>query len=81
MGGVWFGNNMTDQPTLHTFDYLATFAHKVCAGKITLSGKACRNGNVETDLCAMRQTIALLGPNHHDPHLQPNGKLEFALKY
>ena len=29
---------------------------------------------------AIGQTIALLGPNHHNPHLQPNGKLIFALK-
>ena len=31
-------------------------------------------------MAATGQTIALLGPNHHDPRLQPNGKLIFALK-
>ena len=36
---------------------------------------------METSLRAIGQTIALLGPNHHDPHLQPNGKLIFALKW
>ena len=35
---------------------------------------------METALRAIGQTIALLGPNHHDPRLQPNGKLIFALK-
>ena len=35
---------------------------------------------METVLCANGQTIALLGPNHHNPCLQPNGKLIFALK-
>ena len=28
----------------------------------------------------MDQTISLLGPNHHDPRIQPNGKVIFALK-
>ena len=35
---------------------------------------------METALHAIGQTIALLGPNHHDPRLQPNGKLIFVLK-
>ena len=35
---------------------------------------------METALCAIGQTIALLGPNHHGPYLQPNGKLIFVLK-
>jgi hypothetical protein len=35
---------------------------------------------VETALHAIGLTIALLGPNHHDPRLQPNGKIIFALK-
>ena len=35
---------------------------------------------METVLCAIGQMIALLGPNHHNPGLQPNGKLIFALK-
>jgi hypothetical protein len=42
--------------------------------------KLCRLGNVEAILHAIGQTIALLGPNHHDTYLQPNGKLIFALK-
>ena len=49
-------------------------------GKITPSGKPCYLGNVETALHAIVQTIALLVPNPHDPRLQPNGKLIFALK-
>ena len=36
---------------------------------------------MKTDFHAVGQTIALLGPNHHDPRLQPNGKLIFALKH
>ena len=36
---------------------------------------------METALHAIGQTIALLGPNYHDPRLQPNGKLIFALKW
>jgi hypothetical protein len=35
---------------------------------------------METTLHAIGQTIALLGPNHHNPCLQLNGKLIFALK-
>ena len=35
---------------------------------------------METALRAIGQTIALLGPNHYDSRLQPNGKLIFALK-
>ena len=35
---------------------------------------------METALCAIGQTIALLGPNHHDPRLQPNGNHIFSLK-
>ena len=76
----WEINPIQDPSTTYTSDYLAAFAHKVQIGKITPSGKLCRLGNVETALCAIGQTIALLGPNHHDPRLQPNGKLIFALK-
>ena len=36
---------------------------------------------METALRAIGQKIALLGPNHHDQRLQPNGKLIFALKW
>ena len=35
---------------------------------------------MKTALCAIGQMIALLGPNHHKPGLQPNGKLIFVLK-
>jgi hypothetical protein len=77
---VWVINPIQDPSSTHTANYLAAFAHKVRTGKITPSGKPCRLGNVETALCAIGQTIALLGPNHHGPHLQPNGKLIFALK-
>ena len=76
----WEINPIQDPSTTHTSDYLAAFAHEVCTGKISPSGKPCRLGNVETALHAIGQTIALLGPNHHDPRLQPNGKLIFALK-
>ena len=76
----WEINPIQDPSTTHTSNYLAAFAHKVCTAKITPSGKPCRLGNMETALRAIGQTIALLGPNHHDPHLQPNGKLIFALK-
>ena len=73
-------NPMQDPSSTHTADYLAAFAHEVQKGKITLSCKLCRLGNVETSLHAIGQKIALLGPNHHNPRLQPNGKLIFALK-
>ena len=76
----WEINPIQDSSSTHTADYLAAFAHKVRTGKITPSGKLCRLGNVETALCAIGQMIALLGPNHHNPRLQPNGKLIFALK-
>ena len=76
----WEINPIQDPSSTHTADYLAAFAHEVRTGKITPSGKPCRLGNVETALRAIGQTIALLGPNHHDPRLQPNGKLIFALK-
>ena len=76
----WDINPIQDPSTTYTSDYLAAFAHEVHTGKITPSGKPCRLGNVETALHAIGQTIALLGPNHHDPRLQPNGKLIFALK-
>ena len=76
----WEINPIQDPGTTHTSDYLAAFAHEVRTGKITPSRKPCQLGNVETALCAIGQTIALLGPNHHDPRLQPNGKLIFALK-
>ena len=68
-----------DPSTTHTSDYLAAFTHEVCTGNISLSRKPCRLGNVETALNAIGQTITLLRPNHHDPRLQPNGKLIFAL--
>jgi hypothetical protein len=73
-------NPIQDPSSTHTADYLAAFAHEVRTGKITPSGKPCRLGNLETALRAIGQTIALLGPNHHDPRLQPSGKLMFALK-
>jgi hypothetical protein len=76
----WEINPIQDPSSTHTADYLAAFAHKVQTGKITPSGKLCRLGNVETTLHAIGQTIALLGPNHHSPHLKLNGKLIFALK-
>ena len=76
----WYINPIQDHSTTHTSNYLVAFAHKVHTGKITPSGKPCRLGNVETTLHTIGQTIALLGPNHHDPRLQPNGKLIFALK-
>jgi hypothetical protein len=66
--------------SMHTASYLVAFAHKVLTGKITLSDKPCRLGNVETTICAIGQTITLMGPNHHNPCLQPNGKLIFSLK-
>ena len=69
-----------DPITTYASNYLAAFAHKVRTGKISPSRKPCRLGNVETALHAIGQTVALLGPNHHNPHLQPNGKLIFVLK-
>jgi hypothetical protein len=77
----WEINPTQDPSSSHTADYLAAFAHEVQTGKITPSGKLCRLGNVETALCANGQTIALLGPNHHNPRLQPNGKRIFSLKH
>ena len=77
----WETNPIQDPSTIYTSDYLAAFASKVCMGKISPSGKPCRHGNVDTALCAIGQMIALLGPNHHNPHLQPNGKLIFVLKH
>jgi hypothetical protein len=76
----WEINPIQDPSSTHTADYLVAFTHKVHTGKITLSGKPCRLGNVETALHAVGQTIGLLGPNHHNTHLQPNGKLIFSLK-
>ena len=76
----WEINLIQDPSSTHTAGYLAAFAHKVRTGKVTPSGKPCRLGNVETTLRAIGQTIVLLGPNHHDPRLQPIGKLIFALK-
>ena len=76
----WEINPIQDPSTTHTSDYLAAFAHKVRTGKISPSRKPYHFGNVETALCAIGQMIALLGPNHHNPRLQPNGKLTFALK-
>ena len=76
----WEFNPIQDPSTTHTSSYLAAFAHKVCTGKISLSGKPCKLGNVETALCAIGQMIVLPEPNQHDPCLQPNGKLIFALK-
>ena len=49
-------------------------------GMLSPSQKPCRLGNVEAALRSVDQTISLLGPNHHDPRLQPNGKVIFALK-
>ena len=51
-----------------------------CTGMLSPSQKPCRLGNVEAALRSVDQTISLLGPNHHDPRLQPNGKVIFALK-
>ena len=76
----WEINSIQDPSTTHTSNYLAVFAHKVRSGKFSQSRKLCQLGNVETALCAIGQTITLLGPSHHDPRLQPNGKLIFGLK-
>jgi hypothetical protein len=76
----WEINPIQDPSSIHTANYLAAFAHKVCTEKITPNGKLFRLGNVETALHAIGQTIALLGPNHSNPRLKPNGKLIFALK-
>ena len=76
----WEINPIQDHTSMHTPNYLVAFVHEVCTGKITLSGKLCRLGKIETALHAIGQTIALLGPNHHNPRLQPNGKLIFASK-
>ena len=76
----WEINPIQDPSTTHTANYLAAFFHKVRTGKISLRRKPCQLGNMETALCAIGQTIALLGPNHHDPRLQLKGKLIFALK-
>ena len=65
---------------MHNANYLAALFLQSIHRRITLSGKLCRLGNVETTLYAIGQTIALLEPNHHDPHMQPNGKLIFVLK-
>ena len=62
----WEINPIQDLSSMHTANYLVAFAHKVHTGKITPSGKPCRLGNVETTLHAIGQTIALLGPNHHN---------------
>ena len=76
----WEINPIQDPSTTHTSDYLVVFAHELCTGKISPNRKPSQLGNVETALCAIGQTIALLGPNHHNPRLQPNGLLIFALK-
>ena len=76
----WEINPIQDPSTTHTSKYLAVFFHKVCTGKFSSSRKLCWLGNVETALRAIGQTIALLGPSHHNPRLQPNGKFIFALK-
>ena len=55
-------------------------AHKICSVKITLVDKPCRFGNMQTALRAIAQTKALLESNHHNPCLQPKGKLIFVLK-
>ena len=77
----WEINPIQGLSSTHTSNYLAAFSHKVCTWTITQSGKPCRLGNMETALRAIGQKIALLGPNHHDQRLQPNGKLIFALKW
>jgi hypothetical protein len=71
----WEINPIQDSSSMHTANYLAAFPHKVWTGKISPSDKPCRLGNVETTQHASGQTIALLRPNHHNPHIQPNGKL------
>jgi hypothetical protein len=76
----WEINPLQDPISMHNANYLAAFAHKVCTGKITPNDKLCRLGNMETIIFAIGLTMALLWPNHHNPRLQPNGKLIFALK-
>ena len=76
----WEINSIQDPSTTHTSNYLAVFAHKVRSGKISQSRKLCQLGNMETTLHAIGWTIAPLGPNHHDPYLQPNDNLICALK-
>ena len=58
----WEFNPIQDPSSMHTTNYLTAFSHEVCIGKITLSAKPCRIGNMETALCAIGQRIALLGP-------------------
>ena len=49
--------------------------------KNLLEQKLCQLQNMVTTLHAIGQTIALLGPKHHNPCLQPNGTLIFVLKH
>jgi hypothetical protein len=49
----WEINPIQDPSSMHTINYLVAFAHEICTGKITLSGKPCRLGNEETVLHAI----------------------------
>ena len=76
---MWNQPNPRSQHNPH-LQLLCSICPQSTDRKITLSRNPYQLGTVETALCTIDQTIALLGPNPHDPHLQPNGKLIFALK-